>query len=81
MQSATQFYLNFNPAFAHHGQFSSPGFPAPYMPPYTIPSNFSPNSYQFHSQQQQQPHQAPELPLNRFENILIQFQFLFFFLS
>jgi hypothetical protein len=54
MQSATQFYLNFNPAFAHHGQFSAPGFATPYMPHYPIAASLNPNSYPLHAQQQQQ---------------------------
>lgn len=55
MQPATQFYLNFNPAFAHHGQFGPASFTTPYMPHYPIPSSLTPpNSYQLHHHQQQQ---------------------------
>lgn len=53
--AATQFYLNFNPAFAHHGQFGPASFTTPYMPHYPIPSSLTPpNSYQLHHHQQQQ---------------------------
>ena len=57
MQPATQFYLNFNPAFAHHGQFGPASFSTPYMPHYPITSSLNPynNQLNHHHQQQQQP--------------------------
>lgn len=64
MQPATQFYLNFNPAFAHHGQFGPTSFTPPYMPHYPIPSSLTPpNSYQLHHHHQQQ--QQQQLQTNR----------------
>ena len=66
MQPATQFYLNFNPAFAHHGQFGPPSFSTPYMPHYPIASSLNPyNNHLQQQQQQQQQHHQPQLPTNR----------------
>ena len=56
MQPATQFHLNFNPAFAHHGQFGPASFTTPYIPYYPITSSLNPynNHLQHHHQQQPQ---------------------------